>query len=143
MRAPLFAFVLAVLAAPNAAHASPVDQAYGRWLTQSGKAKIEVAPCGASACGTVVWLADQKEGAAPLLDTRNKDATKRGEKLLGSRMAWGFKPDRTGWVGGHLYNAEDGGAYRGDLLPQPDGTMKVKGCFGPVCRTQTWTRVTP
>jgi uncharacterized protein (DUF2147 family) len=139
MRAAILAFALALAAQPIAAHASP-EKAYGRWLTQSGKAKIEIAPCGASACGTVVWLADEKDGAPPLLDARNKDSSKRGEKLIGSRMAWGFKPAPSGWTGGQIYNAEDGGTYRGELLPQADGTMKVKGCFGPVCRTQTWTR---
>lgn len=126
---------LQALAAPAA-----TDPVLGRWLTQSRKAHIEIKPCGQTVCGAVVWLADETDGRV-ILDTRNKDAAKRGARLVGAPMLWDFKPAPHGWVNGRIYNAEDGGTYRAALKPQPNGTLLVDGCVGPICRTQTWTRV--
>jgi len=122
------------------ASASPTtDPTHGVWLTQSRKAKIEIAPCGASICGTVVWLADEKDGYI-IRDARNQDPSKRTSRLLGSQMMFGFKPAKSGWTGGRIYNAEDGGTYRSEVAALANGTLSIKGCVGPICRTQIWTR---
>ncbi|MBU6372470.1 MAG: DUF2147 domain-containing protein [Alphaproteobacteria bacterium] len=141
LRTTMAAIAAAVLLiAPASAAPSAGDPVLGRWLTQSRKAHVEIAPCGASVCGTIVWLADEKDGHI-LKDANNKDPAKRGARVLGSRMMWDFKPAAHGWTNGRIYNAEDGATYRSVLKPQGDGTLIVDGCVGPICRSQKWTRV--
>jgi uncharacterized protein (DUF2147 family) len=133
----LVAFVAVALATPAAAlAASPIE---GAWRTQGGRGVVEIAPCGAQICGKVV---DGPGMAANpgLTDTKNKDASKRSRPLKGLPILSGFSGGPTLWKGGTIYNPEDGGTYRSTLqLAGPD-TLKVKGCVGPICRTQTWTR---
>lgn len=138
----LMAAIALVALLPLQAMATPAanDPVLGRWLTQTKAAHIEIKPCGVTVCGTVVWLADEKDGRV-ILDTRNKDPGKRGTRIVGAPMLWDFKPAQHGWTNGRIYNAEDGGTYRATLKPQQNGTLVVEGCVGPLCRAQTWTRI--
>ena len=57
-------------------------------------------------------------------------------------MLGGFARDGDGWSGGTLYNPDDGGTYKGRLMPTDAGHLAVRGCIvWPLCKTQTWTRV--
>jgi uncharacterized protein (DUF2147 family) len=60
-------------------------------------------------------------------------------------MMHGYKLSKDGarWIDGQIYNPEDGNSYRSILEPGPGDTLKVKGCLGPFCQTQTWTRAAP
>ena len=134
MRALLPAVLL--LAFTSAAHASPAgDSVMGRWKTQSGHGIVELARCGTSVCGKIVG----GSGGEPL-DVKNKNAALRTRQLVGLTMMSGYRETAKGWAGGTIYNPEDGGAYGSELKPGPSGTLLVKGCFGVLCRTQTWTK---
>lgn len=126
----LVVLAFSVVNAPIAAWATPAD-AFGIWLTSTG-GQVEVAPCGQSACGTIVGGA----GA----DARNPDRALRGRPRAGLRILDNFTRSTTGWVNGRLYDPNSGNTYRSELLPQADGTLRVRGCFGPICRTQIWRR---
>lgn len=131
----LAAALVLTLAVITPAHAGP-EAAFGRWLTQNGNGHIEVTPCGDSACGTIVW-----GQGGPSTDTKNPDHALRSRPLLGARIMEGYHRAAAGWVDGRVYDPERGQTFRSELLPQPDGTLKVKGCFGFYCETQTWRRV--
>ena len=126
----------AVALAPTAAFAAGVE---GLWETQTRGGFVQIAPCGAKLCGTLADAPDlQREPDAR--DTRNRDPAKRARPLKGVTLLSGFSGGPTRWTGGTIYNPEDGRTYRSELTLADPSTLKVKGCFGPICRTQTWTR---
>lgn len=121
------------------AAADPMDVA-GRWLTQDKDAIIKIFDCGdGTPCGTLVWAATKPGG--PKTDVRNPDETLRGRPILGMTMIWGFTRDGETWRRGKIYNAGNGKTYGSGLAVSDDGALALKGCLGPFCKTQRWTRV--
>ncbi|MCM2560661.1 DUF2147 domain-containing protein [Lutimaribacter sp. EGI FJ00015] len=122
------AILALVLLTGGAAQAEPI---VGTWLTgpdnKDQVAHMQITSCGASFCGKVL-RAFGSEGQQ--VTTPN----------VGKRVIWDV-------------TAQGSGTYRGKvLLPlyrtTVDGLfsvvgdrLKLKGCMGPVCRTQSWTRV--
>lgn len=144
MKTLLSALALAVLALPAAAQ--QVESLPGTtWLTEGGEAKVTFFQCGEAdqqLCGTLDWLKRQEESAEPVLDTENPDPELRGRKLEGITMLWGFEKDEDGaWRGGQLYKSDEGKTYKGNIIPQDDGTLKLEGCVLFICKGQIWTQV--
>jgi uncharacterized protein (DUF2147 family) len=132
----LAALAAVVCLAPGAALAATPE---GTWRTQGGAGVVEIAPCGAKLCGRLIDAPEIRTNPG-LTDARNKDASKRTRPLKGLPMLAGFTGGPTKWTGGSIYNPGDGRTYRSVLeLPSAD-VLKVKGCVGPICQTQTWTR---
>lgn len=123
--------LLVGLAAP--AHAAPGDPS-GLWLTETGKSRVKVVPCGGGYCGTIV------SAPGKALDANNPDPSLRGRSVIGVQILDARKPDGAGFSG-TLYNPNDGKTYSGSLkLTKPDA-LEVSGCvLGFLCKSQTWTR---
>lgn len=137
MKRVLLVCILILFSAP--AMADPMDVA-GRWLTQDKDAIIEIHDCGdGTPCGTLVWAAIKPGG--PKTDRRNPDETLRDRPILGMTMIWGFSQDGQKWRSGKIYNAGNGKTYGSGLSIAVDGSLALKGCLGPFCKTQRWTRV--
>ncbi len=117
----------------------------GVWLTQEQDAHIRVVKCGKGFCGTIVWLRDAKDPQTgkPVVDEKNPDPAKRNKPLLGTMIAIDFLPaaDAPSKWKGRFYNADDGQLYDGTLSVGGASELSVEGCLGPLCQTQTWTRV--
>jgi uncharacterized protein (DUF2147 family) len=127
--------------AHGGAHLEGTD-VYGTWLVGSGSAHVEISDCGdGTPCGTLVHI--NAPNAASLLDDKNPDAELAKKPLIGSRMLWGFEAKKSKWSGGRIYDAESGKDYKSKIQRQEDGTLEVKGCVGPFCQSQTWTKVEP
>ena len=124
----------AIMAAPASAAAPAVS---GNWLTLGGKAIVQIAPCGAALCGRIVRIVKPDPGK-PLNDANNPDKALRSRPILGIAILSGFTPGSDRWKG-QIYDPESGRTYRSELGRQGD-VLKVKGCLGPFCRTQDWTR---
>ena len=125
---------LALAAAPAFAAAPQVS---GRWLTEGGKAIVEIAPCGQHLCGHIVRIVKPDPGK-PLNDANNPAEGLRSRPILGLAILSGFKPGADRWKG-QIYDPQSGRTYRSELLRE-GGTLKVKGCLGPFCRTQDWSK---
>lgn len=123
-----------LIAAPAFAAPAPVS---GRWLTQGGKAIVEVAPCGAALCGRIVKIVKPDPGK-PLNDANNPDKAQRARPIVGIAILSGFSAAQDRW-NGQIYDPETGKTYRSELRREGD-TLKVKGCYGPFCKTQNWTK---
>lgn len=122
----------------NAAQALDIS---GTWAVEAGNAIVEITDCGnATPCGQIAWL--EASDDAPLTDTQNPDPNLRDRPLIGSPLLWGYKAKDKKWKSGKIYDAESGKTYKSKLELLEDGTLKVKGCVGPICQSQVWTRTT-
>lgn len=127
------------LSAASAGAAEP----NGQWLTEGGKARVQIAACGSALCGSVVWLREPTgANGKPKVDEKNKDESKRTRPIIGSQVLLGLKPDGANSWKGQIYNAEDGNTYTAVVAPKGDGQLSVKGCAmaGLICKEQLWTR---
>lgn len=121
-----------LLAAPALA-AEPIS---GRWITEDGKALIEIGNCGASVCGRIARVLKPTPGRAAT-DINNPDARLRSRPMLGLAILSGFTAAGSEWKGS-IYDPEEGKTYRSVLQRNANGTLKVKGCIMMFCRAQTW-----
>jgi uncharacterized protein (DUF2147 family) len=127
---------LVLLLATGAAHAAPAPVT-GRWLTEEGKAIVEIAPCGAQLCGRIARVLKPRPGG-PAVDANNPDPALRNRPIEGISLLSGFTAAGDRWKG-RIYDPESGRTYRSELRAEGT-TLKVKGCWGPFCRGQDWTR---
>ncbi len=132
----IFAILATIALAAPVFAAQPVT---GQWLTQDKDAIVEIAPCGASLCGKVVKFLKTPPQGIDQRDTRNPDKSLRSRKLLGLPVLTGFKQDGDEWRGS-IYDPKKGKTYRSLLQRQTNGKLQVKGCIGPFCQSQIWTK---
>lgn len=115
----------------------------GTWATPAG-ATIKIAACGATPCGRLVGFPPPAGlNQSTTLDANNKDASKRGRKLLGLAVLWKLQPGDRHWQG-RAYDPRRGFSVPATVtLPAPD-RLTVKGCVTVVfqiCETETWRKV--
>ena len=111
---------------------------YGRWLVEDGNAVIEIGDCGdGTPCGTLEWV-DMSQASSDR-DIHNPDPDLVGRPLIGMPMLWGFREKGSSWGRGRIYDPKTGKTYGSNLKRRKDGSLRVKGCVGPFCQTQTWT----
>ena len=112
----------------------------GTWFTKDNEAKVEVSDCGdGTPCGKLVWFDPNLGGDNR--DMNNPDPELQGRPLLNTAVFWGFERSKNKWKSGKIYDAQSGKTYKSKLELQDDGTLKVKGCVGPICQGQTWVKV--
>lgn len=130
------AAIAAALFATGTAAAAPSPLA-GRWLTDDGKAVMEIAPCGAALCARIDrFLVAEPAGGAR--DTKNPDKALRTRKLVGINILTGLKPDGSGWAG-KGYSPEEGRHFNA-AVTVTGNKLKLQGCVAIFCRTVGWTR---
>jgi uncharacterized protein (DUF2147 family) len=135
---------LALLAPAAAVAAAPKDPS-GVWLTEDGRARIQLELCGAGhdrLCGYIVWLkTPTTSDGKPRTDTKNPDAAKQARLTLGHQLLLGLKPNDEGHYEGEIYNSDDGKKYDVNVWLDAPGRLKVKGCLVAfLCSTQDWTK---
>jgi uncharacterized protein (DUF2147 family) len=141
-----FGFLLAILttllAVPSAKAMADGDPG-GVWLTQAGDAKVRVGKCSGGICGVVVWLKDPINPATgkPQVDDRNPNPKLAKRPIIGLSLFRGMRPSGPGKWSGQIYNADDGKSYASNISVSAPGTMKVEGCVGALCGSESWTRV--
>jgi uncharacterized protein (DUF2147 family) len=123
------------LAAPVLA-ASPIT---GRWVTGEKDAVVAIAKCGKSFCGRIEKFLILPPGGKDQRDVNNSDPAKRGRKLIGTAILYGLTEDDGVWRG-QVYDPKSGRTYTSEVRGKGDGSLEVKGCFGPICQTQVWKR---
>ncbi len=133
---------LAESADPTSGLQSAPHNVWGIWLNPKGTAKIEITDCAdTSPCGQIIWVTH--EGNENPLDNNNPDPDLAKRPLTGVKMLHSFRRGKSKWSNGKIYNPEDGKSYKASIKAKMDGTLEVKGCVGPFCKTQIWTRPAP
>jgi len=132
--------LFAVLAQIGSAQAT---EPVGVWLVENGSAKVRVHNCGSALCGKVVWIRQpiDPETGKPWLDKSNVDPRKRGRAVLGIAIAVNMRPgDGSDHWTGHVYSVDHGKVFNGSLTLMTPSRMKIEGCIGVFCQSETWTR---
>jgi uncharacterized protein (DUF2147 family) len=121
--------------ASSAQAAVPVS---GRWFTDNKDSIIEIGQCGAVVCGKIVKIIAPPPNGKPAVDSNNPNPALRTRPILGMTLLSGFKDDGKAWRG-EIYDPRAGKTYKSFLARLPNGTLQVKGCVGPFCRTLIFT----
>jgi len=144
-RTVIIAIGFSVIFAGSAAAQSNTDQGGVRACDSTvfsvwdagGGTEVSIADCGdKTPCGTITNLADPD-----LPDGNNRDVSLRARPLIGAQMLSGFRKSRIGWRGGKIYNPANGKTYRSSIRLKTTDQLLVKGCVGPFCQSQRWSRV--
>ena len=131
-----------ILLATWASALSPDIGINGVWMTEHADAKIRIAACAQTLCGTIIWLAEPHDASGrPRTDVNNSDETKRARPLIGLTIFTDLTPDGDEWRG-HVYNADTGKDYDVGIRLIDEQHASVKGCIveGLLCGGETWTR---
>ena len=143
MRTTLLAAWAAALALTSGP-ALAADPAEGDWMIDDS-ARVHFAPCADHPdrlCGTLAWLKDPNDDAGHLSrDTKNSNPALRSRTILGMPFITELKRADTGrWVGGKVYNSDNGMTYSAKMHTHADGTLKFEGCVLVFCGARTWHR---
>jgi len=135
------AVILSALATP--AFSLDVE---GVWLTPAQTSKVAIIDCGdGTPCGTIAWidqtaLRPDQIAAGGAWDENNPDQSKQKRPLIGVTILSEFERKKNQWKKGRIYDPNDGKTYRSVIRLKDDGTLEVKGCIGPFCQAQIWTK---
>ena len=128
---------IALAATSSSLDAAAPQPITGRWVTAEKSAIVEIAPCGAQMCGTIVKFLTPTRVPDPR-DSYNTDPAKRSRRILGLAILTGFTADGKLWRG-QIYDPNSGKTYR-SVVDRTGNTLNVKGCISIFCQTQVWTR---
>ena len=108
------------------------DPIHGVWKTQPGDdgkyAHVTIADCGGAVCGTLGEAYDASGKSIP-------------SDKVGKRMVWDMQAKGDGsYSGGKIWAPDRDKTYKSKMALKGNA-LKVSGCVGPICRSQTWTRV--
>lgn len=134
MKLPLA--LAALLATPLAFAQAAPSPLNTRWLTESGNLEVELAPCGAALCGTVVKVLANRSMSAPGAEMAAADT----RPALGMVILSDFHASGDGQWKGAIYNRENGKSYSAVMtLPAPD-QLVIRAYVGlPLFgKTQVW-----
>lgn len=137
-RLPLkrLAAIAALASAAPLLAAQPIE---GRWVTAEKDAVIQIGRCGKSLCGKIARFLVAPPQGLDQRDVNNKEPRLRNRKLLGMPVLTGFSEESDLWRG-EIYDPKSGKTYRSVVRRKDANRLEVKGCIGPFCQTQVWTR---
>lgn len=123
-------YIMAAALTLVAGMAQAADPVVGVWKTQvddGAYAHVKIAACGAKLCGVI---------ARTFNGTGEYKSPNIGKKLV-----WDMDANGGGaYSGGKIWQPSTGKEYKSKMALSGD-TLKVSGCFGPICKKQTWSRM--
>lgn len=127
---------------------SEADRIIGIWLSEEGRAKIQIYKQGNKYYGKIIWLKEPyDENGKPKVDKNNPDPEKRNRPLIGLVILKGFVYDSEDkeWEDGTIYDPESGNTYDAYMWFEDNdyNTLYLRGYIGfsLIGRTSKWTRV--
>jgi uncharacterized protein (DUF2147 family) len=120
------------LAVSTTASAQGDPSIHGVWRNPKNSVHVEIKPCAAGACGYVVWATEKAKA----------DAREGGTKeLIGLQLLRDFSQDKKGTWRGKVFVPDLNRTFTGSAELDGPATLKAKGCFVILCKSQTWTRI--
>ncbi|MEO1227858.1 MAG: DUF2147 domain-containing protein [Myxococcota bacterium] len=142
--APLLAVALVAVSSPAFA-----ASAVGLWVTIDDETKkprshVKITDEGGVVTGKIAKLLNPSR-PNPTCDKCPDE--KKGKPIMGIEFIWGLKQksgkDKPTWEGGKIMDPENGKVYDAKIWLENDNTLKVRGSFLFIGRTQTWYRLDP
>jgi len=116
------------------------DGRLGVWQSQDGDGHVRIQNCGTNKlCGTLVWFDPNLPIGAT--DANNPDPALRGRDLIGIHILSDLPTSNESDEFGRIYNPHDGKTFRARIELQTSQTLEVTGCWGVICRSNIWHRV--
>ncbi len=118
-----FARIAALAAGLTATAAFASPEPKGVWIDHTGRGAVEIAECGASLCGHVVWIKDSK----------NKSACRT--QIIGNAKPFGTNTWDRGWI----LDPDDNSKYSVELKTIGQDRLRVTGYMGSKLFSETFT----
>lgn len=120
------------------------NEIIGKWMTESGKAKIEIFESGNKYYGKIVWMKMPLDSNGnPKVDKHNPDPSKRKIRMVGLLLVRSMEYDGKGtWHNGTIYDPENGKEYKCKITKDQQGNLDLRGYIGVslIGRTTVWKR---
>ena len=109
---------------------SPIE---GRWRSPGGNSIIDVAPCGATLCGTVAWASEKAK----------HDTRKVTDQLVGTQLLTNLIEKPPGRWQGKLFIPDKNLRVTAKIQLVGPRQLKVSGCAAgkSLCKSALWTRL--
>mgnify|MGYP003549717073 CR=1 FL=1 len=137
MRVMLVALALSASLPLTAHAAAPVN---GNWFSDNKDSVVTIGQCGAVVCGKISKILAPTKDGKPAVDENNPNPALRKRPILGLELLSGFKDGGKEWIG-TIYDPRAGKVYKSTLTRLVNGNLKVKGCWGPFCKSVYFTPV--
>jgi len=113
----------------------------GIWLTQDKEANVQIYTYSGKCYGKIVWLktAAYKSGIL-FKDINNPVESLKKRQLMNLVILNDFTYSDNEWTDGTIYDPTDGSTYDCKIWLEDYNTMKVRGFWGFMYETETWTR---
>ena len=134
-----FLFLIATVLHVNAQ--SWQEAIVGGWIDAEADGKIEIYKQGNKYYGKVAWLREPlEENGKPKVDEENPDASKQDQPIMGLVILKNFEFKDGYWQNGTIYDPKNGRTYDCEMWMDGKDKLKIRGYWGIVYRTETWTR---
>jgi uncharacterized protein (DUF2147 family) len=119
----------ALVSAAPAVHALDVAKnesaIVGEWWTEGRDARVRFSKYrNGTYTGVITWA------KVPRKDTENDNPKLRDRSRVGIVLMWKLRFDEDEYVGGYVYNPEDGNTYRVEAKALDEDTLKIRGYMG-------------
>jgi uncharacterized protein (DUF2147 family) len=122
-------------------HGTESPSFVGRWRTQMHGALVDIKPCNDLSPCAVLVVVDQSISRGVTTDASNPDPSLRARPLIGLPILWGLSQNGRSWERGKVYNPETGQTFVSSMHTISSRELRVTGCWGFLCRSETWVRV--
>ena len=115
----------------------------GVWLSSDKEVKIRIyQKTDQKYYGKIIWFKETPGNGKFPFDVKNPNPTLRKRKILGLEILKHFKYDAKAqkWKNGTIYHPQHGKTFKGSMWLK-NSQLQIRGYWGMLYRTNTWTRV--
>ncbi len=111
---------------------NPALPELGLWTDHTGTGVVEIQPCGAKLCGSIVWLEQPVDAkGSPVTDTNNPEAGKKKRPICGLQIIGNLVRQGDGsWDKGWIYDPNTGETFDLAISIKSAERLTVTGYLG-------------
>lgn len=120
------------------------NQIVGKWLNQDKDAHIDLYQQKGKYYGKIIWLkTPNNDNGKPKVDDKNPNKSLKNTPILGLVFMkdFSYNTEDKEWTDGSIYDPKSGKTYSCTVWLEDNNTLNVRGYWGFIYNTSTWTRV--